>query len=35
MPKYSFENNLFFQYREGQNTTPADPGLPKPPCDSN
>ena len=26
MPKYSFKNNLFFQY------TPADPGLPKPPC---
>ena len=32
MPKYSFKNNLFFQYGGGQHTIPADSGLPKPPC---
>ena len=32
MPKYSFENNIFFSIWGGQHTTPADPGLPKPPC---
>ena len=32
MPKYSFKNNLFFSIWGGQCTTPADPGLPKPPC---
>ena len=32
MHKYSFKNNLFFLiWRGGQHTTPADPGLPKPP----
>ena len=32
MPKYSFENNLFFSIWGGQHTIPADSGLPKPPC---
>ena len=33
MPKYSFKNNLFFQFGGGgQHTTPVDLGLPKPPC---
>ena len=33
MPKYSFKNKLFFSiWVKGQYTTPADPGLPKPPC---
>ena len=32
MPKYSIKNNLFFSIWGGQHTTPADPGLAKPPC---
>ena len=32
MPQYLFKNNFFFSIWGGQHTTPADPGLPKPPC---
>ena len=32
MHKYSFKTTYLFKLGVGQHTTPADPGLPKPPC---